>query len=49
MDGSNEHPLRVGEYTMYFCSEDCKQAFREGIPKSVLGMKLGTTDASDSP
>jgi YHS domain-containing protein len=40
MDGSSEHPLHVGEYTMYFCTDDCKQAFSEDISKSVLGMKL---------
>ena len=49
MDGSNEYPLRVGEYTMYFCADDCKEAFSEDISKSVLGMKLPTADESDSP
>ena len=49
MDGSNEHPLHVGEYTMYFCKEDCKQAFSEDIPASVLAMKLPPTDKTDTP
>ena len=46
MDGSEEHALRVGEYTMYFCAEDCKQAFSEDIAKSVLAMKIPEADAS---
>ena len=27
MDGTKEHALKVGEYTLLFCSEDCKQTF----------------------
>ena len=49
MDGSNEHALPVGEYTMCFCADDCKQAFSEDIRQSVLGMKLPAPDAKDSP
>jgi hypothetical protein len=49
MDGSKEHQLRVGEYTMDFCSDHCKQAFSADISKSVLAMKLPTADKSDSP
>lgn len=49
MDSSNEHRLQVGEYTMYFCTDDCKKAFREDIAKSVLGLKLTAADKSASP
>ncbi len=49
MDGSKEHPLHVGEYTMYLCEDDCKQAFSEYISKSVVGVKLPTADESESP
>ena len=49
MDGSNEHSLHVGEYTMHFCADDCKQAFSEDISKSVLSMKPPAADESDSP
>jgi hypothetical protein len=49
MDGSNEHTLLVGEYTMYFCEDHCKEAFSEDITKSVLAMKLPTPDQGDRP
>lgn len=49
MDGLSEHRLRVGEYTMYFCAEHCKQAFAEDVSKSVLAMEIPEADASDSP
>lgn len=49
MDGSDKHQLRVGEYTMYFCADHCKQAFSEDISKSVLAMKLPAADESASP
>ena len=49
MDGSEEHSLRVGEYTMYFCSDDCKQEFSKDISESILGMQLPTADKSDNP
>ena len=49
MDGSKEHALTVGEYTMYFCTDDCRQAFSEDISQSVLGMKLPAPDESGSP
>ena len=42
MDGSEEHSLRVGEYTMYFCADDCKQEFSKDISESILGMQLPT-------
>ena len=37
MDGSKEHQLHVGEYTMYFCRDDCQQAFSEGRPQVRIG------------
>jgi hypothetical protein len=49
MDGSKEHSLRVGEYVMYFCSDDCKQAFSEDIPKSVLALGQVVGNGSESP
>lgn len=49
MDGSKEHQLHVGEYTMCFCADHCKQAFSEDISKSVLAMKLPAEEKSDTP
>lgn len=49
MDGSEEHSLRVGEYTMYFCKEDCQQAFDQDVAESVLAMKVPAAGGSDSP
>ncbi len=40
MDGTKEHALKVGEYTLLFCSEDCKQTFAKNLQKSVLNIKL---------
>lgn len=40
MDGLEEHSLQVGDYTMWFCKDYCKQRFSEDIPKSVLKMKV---------
>lgn len=49
MDGSSDHTLHVGEYTMCFCSDHCKQAFSEDIPKSVMAMDLSAADKSEIP
>lgn len=49
MDGSEEHSLRVGEYTMYFCSGDCKQEYSKDISQSILGMQLPTAEKSGNP
>ena len=40
MDGAKEHAFKVGEYTLLFCSEDCKQAFAKDLEKSVLSIKI---------
>ncbi|MGO8752814.1 MAG: hypothetical protein ACLQNE_43280 [Thermoguttaceae bacterium] len=45
MDGSKEHALTVGQYTLLFCSEECKQGFAKDLEKSVLGIKLPQTAA----
>ena len=39
MNGTSAHTLQVGQYTMCFCSEDCKEAFSEDIAQSVLALK----------
>jgi hypothetical protein len=49
MDGSKEHSLHVGEYTMYFCRDDCEQAFSKDVATSVLGLKVPAAEGSDSP
>lgn len=49
MDGSKEHSLRVGEYTMCFCRDDCQQAFSKDVSQSVLAMQVPAADGNDSP
>lgn len=49
MDGSKEHSVRVGDYTMYFCADDCNKAFSEDIAKSVLGLKVPAADGNTVP
>ncbi len=39
MDGSSENALSVGQYTMHFCTGDCKAAFSKDVTASVLAMK----------
>lgn len=38
MAGSPEHSLKVGEYTMCFCKDSCKEEFCKDIPQHVLAM-----------
>ncbi len=40
MDGSKEHALKVGEFTLLFCSDDCKQEFSKDLEKSVVAIKI---------
>ena len=40
MDGKAEHSLKTSGYTMYFCSEHCRDAFAENTDKSILAMKI---------
>ena len=35
MDGSEEHALAVADYTLHFCSADCKQAFAEDAEQAA--------------
>ena len=49
MDGTKEYALRVGEYTMYVCQEDCKQAFGKDVAKSVMDMQVPSADESGEP
>jgi hypothetical protein len=49
MEGSPEHTLKVGEYTMCFCQESCLAKFSEDIPGHVLVMKLPKADAGKQP
>ena len=49
MDGTKEHPLAVGEYTMLFCADECKRAFSKDIAQSVLAMKPPASEKPESP
>jgi hypothetical protein len=40
MDGSKEHALKVGEFTLLFCGDDCKQEFSKDLEKSVVAIKI---------
>ena len=48
MDGSSENALAVGEYTLHFCSADCKSDFAQDTAQSVLAIKLPSEEKSDS-
>jgi len=43
MEGAKEHALKAGEYTLLFCSDDCKQTYAKDLEKSVLAIKLPKT------
>jgi hypothetical protein len=47
MAGSPEHSLKVGEYTMCFCKDSCKEEFGKDIPQHVLAMELPKADAAE--
>jgi hypothetical protein len=49
MDGAKEHALKVGEYTLLFCSDDCKQTFAKDLEKSVLSIKLPVPNQTTAP
>ena len=40
MDGSADHALAVGEYTMHFCSELCRQSFDENLAQAILAIEF---------
>jgi hypothetical protein len=40
MSGSDEHAMHVGDYSLHFCSEDCKGKFSEDLAESVLAMAI---------
>ncbi len=49
MAGSPEHSLKVGEYTMCFCKDSCKEEFCKDIPQHVLAMEVPKADADKQP
>lgn len=48
MAGSPEHSLKVGEYTMCFCQDTCKEAFSKDIPQNVVAMAQPKADADET-
>jgi hypothetical protein len=40
MDGSAEHAANAGDYTLHFCTEQCKDAFSENLTASLMAMAL---------
>ena len=40
MDGSSEHTLKVKDYTLYFCREECAKTFAEDTTKAVLALEI---------
>ena len=49
MNGVHDHALKVGEYTLLFCSDDCKQTYATNLEKAVLGTKLPIPNQSATP
>jgi len=44
MDGSEKHELTVGDYKMYFCSDDCLQRFGKDAEKNILALAIPEED-----
>ena len=40
MSGSADHAAKWGDYTMHFCSDDCKTGFEKDMVASVLALKI---------
>jgi hypothetical protein len=40
MDGSKEHTVTVSGYTLYFCTDACKDRFAEDVTKSILALEI---------
>lgn len=40
MPGSAAHAVKVGEYEMHFCSDDCKSGFSEEPEKAVMALQI---------
>jgi len=45
MEGSDQHAVQVGDYSLHFCSADCKEAFEKDVTASVIAMALPQADA----
>jgi len=45
MDGSADHAVHAGDYTLHFCSEQCKEAFSEDLAGSLMAMAIPEAEA----
>ena len=44
MEGSYEYPLDVSQYSLHFCSDDCKDRFNEDTEGSLLALVVPEAD-----
>lgn len=44
MDGSEEYSLKVGKYTMHFCTAKCRERFEDDPSEAILAMKIPEGD-----
>jgi len=40
MEGSHEHALPVGDYSLHFCSDSCMEDFAKDVGESVIAMAV---------
>jgi hypothetical protein len=40
MEGSHEHALPVGEYSLHFCSDKCQEQFSDDLEASVVALAI---------
>ena len=48
MAGSSEHAVAVGDYSLHFCSEGCKEHFSKDLGGSLMALAVPAEDASSA-
>lgn len=48
MEGSADHAMEVGDYSLHFCSDSCKDRFGENAAQAILELPVGEGDAEAS-
>jgi len=48
MPGTSEHALAVGDYSLHFCSEGCKERFSQDLEGSLMALAVPSEDANSA-
>lgn len=48
MDGHAEHALEVGDYSLQFCSNSCKDAFAKDLERSIVALEVPDAAATEA-